>query len=347
MKISDAIEKALFDENTGYYRKKFPIGGSNDFITAPEITQVFGEIIAIYLLQISSTKNNKIALVEMGAGNGTMFFDVLNAVKKLAEKENLIALNFLENTTFHIVEISESLTKEQQEKLRVFSVNWHKNFSDFSTDITSQNREIFFIANELFDCFPIDQFVKTDIGWCERIITEKENKKLFSTANFSTKTNNEIIEKIGAEQHESAPFGAIFEHSEKAEKFMAELCQSIQNFDGIAIIIDYGYIKNEFANTLQAVKNHQKVDFLENLNDADITALVNFDALQKISDNHSLQSSLITQKDFLIGLGIEQRRETLLKDKNSQQQEEINSAIDRLVDEKQMGELFKVMIVWK
>ena len=126
---------------------------------------------------------------------------------------------------------------------------------------------------------------------------------------------------------------------------MTQLCEALKTQGGIAISIDYGYIKNEFANTLQALKNHQKVDVLENVGESDITALVDFSSLQKIAKNHDLESSLISQKEFLTGLGIEERRANLIT-KNPQKKSEINSAIDRLIDSSQMGDLFKCLIIW-
>jgi SAM-dependent MidA family methyltransferase len=345
MKISHFTSHALFHPASGYYRTRNPL---DDFITAPEISQVFGELIAAYILQISSTKKSKISLVEMGAGKGTLFFDILSAVKKLAEKKNPQAIDFLERTTFHIIEINEVLKKIQREKLKDFAVNWHENFDGFLSEDLSKtgfvtpssarefvrqpitdNRQLFFISNELFDCFPIDQFVKTDIGWCERLIDSGK----FVTANF----NPEIHQFVESEVKENVPFGAVFEHSSAAKNFMSQLCEALKNHGGIAINFDYGYAKTEFANTLQAVKKYQKVSIFEK--NCDITAHVDFSALEKIAKNFGLNSSLITQREFLISLGIEERRKILPPSENS--------AIDRLIAPDQMGELFKCLIIWK
>lgn len=333
-KVSNFIQDALFNPQSGYYRTKNPIGKTSDFITAPEISQAFGETIAAYLLQLTTARNSRIALVEMGAGKGTLFFDILTSIKKLADKNIAAARDFFERVTFSIVEINPILRQIQQEKLREFDVTWHENFAEISL----QDRELFFISNELFDCFPIDQFVFTESGWCERLINEKK----FVLASFDKKTHNEIEKEIAC----LAPIGAVFERSDAAREFMSQLCQALKTQGGVAINIDYGYVKNEFANTLQALKNHQKVDVLENPGSADITSLVDFRSLQKIAENHDLNSSLISQKDFLIGLGIEERRKILIA-ANPQKSAEINSAIDRLIGSNQMGDLFKCLIVWK
>ncbi|MDX2082645.1 MAG: SAM-dependent methyltransferase, partial [Rickettsiales bacterium] len=137
------MSEALFKDETGYYRTKNPIGKNADFITAPEISQVFGEILAAYFLQIADNKKSKISkekiakkkisFVEMGAGKGTLFLDILNSIKKLALKKIPQALDFLEATTFHIIEINEVLQKIQQQNLQQFNnISWYKNFADFA-----------------------------------------------------------------------------------------------------------------------------------------------------------------------------------------------------------------------
>ncbi len=325
---------ALFHETQGYYRTKNPIGKKSDFITAPEISQTFGETIAAYILQISSAKKSAIALVEMGAGKGTLFYDILNSIKKLAAKNIAPALDFFERTTFHIVEINPILREIQQKKLQEFSINWYENFAD----IAFEKQEILFISNELFDCFPIDQFILTESGWRERTVQDKK----FTVADFDQETHQFVEKEISS----LAPIGAVFEYSKRAREFMNQLCEALKTQGGVAINIDYGYEKNDFANTLQALKNHQRVDVLESPGSADITAHVDFDSLRKIAKKAGLNSSLISQKEFLIGLGMEERRKMLLA-KNPEKTAEINSAIDRLVDSNQMGDLFKCLIVWR
>jgi len=310
------MRAALFDSEHGYYRTKNPIGKDSDFITAPEISQVFGELLAAYLLQISSTKTGEISLVEMGAGRGTLLYDIVHTIRKLARKNNQLALDFLGRSKLHVIEINKALQKIQREKLADFSVSWHERFEDF----LPSTRQIFFISNELFDCFPIDQFVYTDLGWFERLI-DSEGK--LTTGDFHPKIQIE------------APFGAIFERSYAAQNFMNQLCAALKTKGGVAISFDYGYSKTEFANTLQAVKNHQKVSI--ETKGCDLTAHVDFGALDKIAKTHRLNSSLITQREFLLALGIEERRKNLPEE---------NQAIDRLIAPDQMGELFKCHIIW-
>jgi SAM-dependent MidA family methyltransferase len=347
MKISTLIEKSLFDDKKGYYKTKNPIGKNADFITAPEISQIFGELVAVYLLHIAFNSQNKISLVEMGAGRGTWFKDILQTINKLAQKNNPQALDFLGKAQFHIIEINPVLQKTQQQNLQNFTIKWHKNFADF---LEHKNGEIFFISNELFDCFAIDQYVNTAEGWCERLVKFDDEKTFknpqFFLEKFNVKTQNFVEEKLGNFLTQNAPINAIFEYSKTAQKFMKKLCEAIKKAGGMVINFDYGYSEYEFANTLQAIKNHQKIPFLEGLSDSDITAHVDFLALDKIVKNFELDSSLVTQEEFLLSLGAQQRVDFLLE-KNPHLSQKIASEFSRLIAKNQMGKLFKSHIFWK
>lgn len=330
LSISQFMNEALFHPKLGYYNQQNPFGKDGDFITAPEISQVFGELISAYFIGLwqNSYAGRKINLVEMGAGRGTLMKDLLNFAKKIPE--------FLSNVSISIIEISPRLQEIQKHNLQGFKVRWYNNFSDFYQE--NNNEPILFAANELFDCFAIDQFVKVENGWVEKMVGISENGELeFILGNL---TNI----KVATTKHDQQD--GIFEHTSQAISFMDELSQAIRKTNGVGLIIDYGYIKNEFKNTLQAIKNHQYVNALKEAGNCDITALVDFSSLQKIAQKNNLQTSLVTQKEFLNSLGIEARREKLLSGKNLEKQDQINSGINRLIDEKQMGELFKVLIIW-
>ena len=152
-----------------------------------------------------------------------------------------------------------------------------------------KNGEIFFISNELFDCFAIDQYVKTANGWCERLIKFDDEKTFknpqFFLEEFNLKTQDFVEEKLGKFLSQNAPLNAVFEYSKTAQEFMTKLCKAIKKDGGIAINFDYGYDQYDFANTLQAIKNHHKIDFFSALANADITAHVDFLALDKIVKN--------------------------------------------------------------
>ena len=343
MRISQFINKYLYDENCGYYINSSPIGPDKDFITSPEISSVFGELIALYLLNIAD-EFDSISLIEMGAGNATLFFDILTTVNKLADKNIDLAQKFLTKSDFHIVEISNNLTAIQQERLKNFNVNWHKTYQEFLTK-KQQNNKIFFICNELFDCFAIDQFVKTDIGWCQRLVNIKDKKINFKLDNFDINIHNKISNIIGPNDSSKAPISSIYEFSQFAYDFANELFDSIVKYNGIVINIDYGYYDNEFYNSLQAVSNHKKINISDILmldNKCDISAHVNFKMIDDIARSKNLQSSFITQREFLISLAIKTRMKQIPdSDQNA------IKAINRLINKDEMGELFKVHLISK
>jgi len=351
VKISELINQQLFSENFGYYKTKNPIGKSADFITAPEISQIFGEVVAGYLLEISKSTTSKISLVEMGAGRGVWFRDILKTINFLAQKKISVAQNFIEKSAFHIIEINPHLKAIQQQNLKDYKVSWHSNFEDFkSASELDLGGEIYFLSNELLDCFAIDQFVKTKAGWQERLINFSDKQNLldpqFVIRNFDKSINDFVESQLGKDLSESAPCGAVYEYSKSMQAFISKLFDAINQRGGLAINIDYGYFFYDFANTLQAVRNHQKISFFEGLKNADITALVDFLALDKIAKEYNLNSSQVSQGQFLLALGAKERLENLAR-LNPAKNDELWSAFRRLVDSDQMGDLFKVHIVWR
>lgn len=317
MKISDVIAESLYNPKTGYYLTQNPIGRENDFITAPEISQIFGEVMATYLLHIYQNFNDKIALVEMGAGRGVWFYDILFTIEKLAQKKSQIAINFLQKTNFNIIEINHELTKIQQQKLQNYKINWYKSFEDFQNN---NSQPIFFISNELFDCFPIDQYVKTEAGWQERLVIFDDKQNLstgrFVISNFDKEIDDFVVNQIGNHYANKARIGAVYEYSKMSQNLMNLLCLAIKMRGGILVNFDYGYDFYDFANSLQLIKNHQKINFFDGLQNADITALVDFIALDKIAKQHQLKTSLISQREFILSLNGEERLQNLIDQKS-------------------------------
>lgn len=329
------MQYALFDRDFGYYRTKKPIGKESDFITAPEISSLFGETIAIYLLNFILNSKHKIAFVEMGAGLGTLYLDILTTFEKLGQKLGK-ADEIKQKLTFSIIEISEKLTQTQQEKLKNhnFDIKWHKNFENFAKN--HQNEQIYFVSNELFDCLPIHQFSHQNNQWQEILITLKNHQPTLILEEFHPKKHQEIA-KIAKNHQIPTQNNIILEYSPNSLNLLTQISQTINKQGGIAINFDYGYLKPPLKSTLQSIKSHQKQDFLQNIGEADLTSLVNFSALQKCAQNHDLETSLITQKQFLSELQIQKRAQNYRE----------KQAVKRLIDEKEMGELFKCLIFWK
>ncbi len=328
IRISQFMNEALFHPQLGYYNKQNPFGKDGDFTTSPEISQVFGELIGAYLLMLwqNNYQNQKINLVEMGAGRGTLMKDLLGFAKNIP--------SFEEKFNVSIIEISPRLQEVQKKNLKGYKINWYKDFNDFYQQ--NNDAPIFFISNELFDCFAINQFVKTKDGWAEKMVG------MGSDGELQFVLRETILPEFA---NDSAEIDDIFEESNQAQTFMEELSRAIKETNGIGIIVDYGYIKST-KNTLQALKNHKYADVLKEAGEADLTALVDFSVLQNIALKNNLKNSLITQREFLTALGVEERKDKLLEGKTIQKQQEIASAIDRLTDPKQMGDLFKVLIIW-
>ena len=331
--ISTLMREALFNLKEGYYINNNPIGIQGDFITSPEISQVFGELISAYFFYIWQNNFHKqeISIVEMGAGTGLLMKDLIRYAKNHQD--------FIENIKFNIIEISPKLQDIQKKNLSNCDIIWHKSFKDFDQ---KNNKPILFVANELFDCFAIDQFVKTSQGWLERVIINKNNNLKFTLANYcpvKDKFVNNLVQQ-------DVKNNDIFEYSTEGVNFIKNLIRTIKNNQGLALIIDYGYIQNHFTDTLQAIRNHKFCDILNNIGNSDLTSLVNFPILKSILDRENIENSLITQKKFLESLGIEIRRNQLTVKANKQVAKKINSAINRLIDPDQMGNLFKCLIFW-
>ena len=327
------MNEALFNPKFGYYTNQDPFGKKGDFVTSPEISQVFGELIAAYFINLWQNNYNskEVILVEMGAGRGILMQDFLRFAAKIP--------NFLDKVDINIVEISPKLQKIQQQNLGGFDIKWHYNFSDLA--LQAGRKPIFFMANELLDCFAINQYTKTNGSWVQRLIGLGQNDEL----RFVLDSENPALDKIiKGFIGNAGKDGDIFEHSPALDNFISELFLTIKKSAGVAVLIDYGYIDNQLRSTLQSVKDHKYSNVFQDIGKSDITALVDFKRLEGFAKEHSLQSWLVTQKQFLESLGIELRRHKLLEGKSKPEQDLINSSINRLINKDQMGELFKVFI---
>ena len=329
LSLDKFIELALYDKKSGYYMKKNPFGKKGDFITAPNITRLFSEIIAIWVItfwkSIGSPK--KFNLTELGAGNGEMMKVIIETLKNFPECFN--ACNFM------IHEKSDFLINHQKKNLKSEKISWIKDIKKINSNPT------IYLANEFFDAIPIKQFFKKKEGWIERFVNLKNPKKgefkekkidiniLEQNLNFEISKNQNIIE-----------------YSPEAFKYLKIICDLINKNDGGILIIDYGYLNSKMHETLQAVNNHEYSNVLENVGNTDITYNINFNLFQKfISQFQDLNSIVSNQKKFLTSMGILQRAEIISKNIPFSKKTDLFFRIRRLIDEKQMGELFKVMLI--
>lgn len=323
------IEESLYNKEFGYYMKKNPFGEKGDFITAPNISILFSEMIAIWIISFweNLNKPKKFNLVELGAGNGEMMKTLINTFDKFPLFKDACSINILEK--------SKLLKNIQRKNIKNQNVKWLKNLNELN------NSPSIFIANEFFDALPIKQFIKKENKWYDRHVKLNNNKKpvyvdlLFDMQKFEKK----IKFKISYKQK-------FIEYSPLAMNYLKNMINKIKNNNGGFLIIDYGYTNNEFKNTLQAVSKHKYSDVLDVFGKSDITYNLNFNLINKIIKKLNLFNILITnQKKFLTKLGILQRAEILTKNMPFSKKADIYFRIKRLIDKNQMGDLFKVMFV--
>jgi len=327
--LDQFIEWALYDKNFGYYMKKNPFGKEGDFITAPNITRLFSEIIAVWIITFwkSIKSPKKFNLLELGAGNGEMMKVITETLKNFPECFN--ACNFI------IHEKSDFLINYQKKNLNYEKISWIKDIKKIKSHPT------LFLANEFFDALPVKQFFKKKEGWVERFV-ELKNKK---TAKFEEKKIN-IIKLEQNLEFEISKNQKIIEYSPVAFKYLKDICKIIQKNNGGILIIDYGYQNSKMHETLQAINNHKYSNVLENIGDSDITYNINFSLFQKLINQFDNLDSVITnQKKFLTSMGILQRAEIISKNIPFSKKTDLFYRIRRLIDEKHMGELFKVMLI--
>ncbi|PPR45115.1 MAG: hypothetical protein CFH18_00528 [Alphaproteobacteria bacterium MarineAlpha5_Bin8] len=328
--IEKYINICLFDTE-GYYNNVNPLGKSGDFITAPEISQLFGEIIGLYIYNIWKEKfNNNFNLIELGPGKGSLLLDILRITKGFSK--------FKENLNIYLIEINKTLINKQKKnilfnKLDLQKFQWNSNISNI------EKKNSIIIANEFFDCFPVRHFVKRNNKWKEKVINYNEDEKKFYYQ-FEDIDDDKTIIKLS-----NYSTNDIAEISNQSEEYFESICKFISKIQGVFIIIDYGYYDFPGHFTLQAILNHKYSNLLDNPGKQDISSLVNFKSFIKIAKNYDLSVEYLNQKEFLENHGIVKRKESLKKVANEETKIEIENAFSRLLNEKNMGSDFKFLII--
>jgi NADH dehydrogenase [ubiquinone] 1 alpha subcomplex assembly factor 7 len=322
---------ALHDPQAGYYATRDPLGTAGDFITAPEITQMFGEFLGLWCVQVWHDQGRpaRKRLVELGPGRATLLADALRAMQ--------VAPEFMNDLEIVLVEASSTLRDLQRKNLDAWSdkIRWTTQFDESLGD-----RPLFLLANEFFDALPIRQYVKTARGWCERMVTA-DAKGDFSFVLAPVPATGLLIPP----NREFAPDGGVYEVSPSSLALVEEVARVVARQGGGALIVDYGYDTPGFGETLQAVADHEFAAILEELGEADLSAHVDFLALaSRAKDSGAEAYGPVGQGDFLEDLGITQRAEQLGA-RNSHAAEAIWNAVDRLVTPAQMGTLFKALAI--
>jgi len=328
LSVADYMALCLAHPAYGYYMTRDPFGARGDFTTAPEISQVFGEVIGAFLLENWRDMGapEKPALVELGPGRGSLTADIWRIAEKAAP-------DFCAQASIHLVEISPVLKERQRETLAHLDgkISWHDSIDDLP-----QDRPLIVIANEFFDALPIRQFIMAKGKWRERGVTMAKDKGF----SFTLLRGKPELELPGRMKD-----GAVFEYCPAAEVIMQKLAEKIKAQRGIALVIDYGHAEEwAIGDTLQALSAHEHADPLWDPGERDITAHVNFAVLRQAVQTAGVYATeIVTQGDFLRGIGIEDYAETLRKKATGEQAKDIILAVQRLTASSEMGRLFKVM----
>ncbi len=323
--IAAYMELALQHPEHGYYRTQEPIGRTGDFITAPEVSQLFGEMIGVWCAEAWRCLGRPapFALVELGPGHGTMMQDVLRSTANVG--------GFPEAKKLFLVETNELLRKRQQELLRDVT------YIDDVTQVVPWPLVI--VANEFFDALPVRLFEKTFRGWAERMVTVEE--AAFGLA-LRPLTDAETL--LVPQSIREAPPGTVFEFSPAAQVMMRDIARTLVARKGKMLLIDYGYVAPSGSPTVQALSNHVSTNILERPGEIDLTAHIDFSALAGIARaNGAKTSAIVGQGEFLTNCGIEIRADALKKRATFQQAADVDSGLKRLVHDDQMGSLFKVL----
>ncbi|HVW92006.1 MAG TPA: SAM-dependent methyltransferase [Devosia sp.] len=324
MSIANYMGLALTHPREGYYRRGGAIGAAGDFVTAPEISQMFGEIVGFFLVNLWQQMNEPkaFALLELGPGRGTLLDDVLRVGAR--------APGFLEAVSVELFETDVGLANEQRARLGNYHPRWIQNFD------LPEDTPLLVLANEFFDALPIRQFVRGRDGWHERMVGLDGGKRYFGLS--PTPIPADALPAAVRD----APEGAVYEAGLAANEVMSRLAKAVARRGGAILAIDYGYAETQPGETLQAVRRHAYADPLEAPGETDLSAHVDFGALAETAHAAGLATAkLATQGDFLKELGIVARAATLAR-ANPDEAPAINTALERLTGPAQMGNLFKV-----
>ena len=325
------IDEALYNKKSGYYMKVNPFGKKGDYITSPNISVLFSEMIAIWIIlfwkNLKSPK--KFNLIELGSGNGEMILQILKTFKKFPLIEKSCKINILEKSIY--------LKKIQKQKLKDYNIAWLDNLNNIS------NLPSIFIANEFFDALPIKQFVKKKKKWYEKNIkfSKLQKPKILDILVNIKKFEKKIGFKISQGQK-------FIEYSPLSMKYLKSISKLITNNGGGLLAIDYGYVNPKMKNTLKSIKKHKLTNVLDNFSKSDITYDINFKIMEKIIKKLGLKVGGITnQRNFLQKLGILERAEIVSKNLPFSKKANIYFRVKRLINENSMGKLFKVMFATK
>ena len=331
MPVFDYMGLCLGDPEHGYYMAREPFGEAGDFITAPEVSQMFGEMIGAFVVETWERLGRPapFALVEFGPGRGTLMADLLRVARRVPA--------FFAAARLHLVETSPRLRAKQAATLanQPLRPTWHDRLD------TLPAGPLLVVANEFFDALPIRQFEFRDRTWHERVVGLDDTGCLAFGLGPATLAEGAVPAAAGVPQE-----GAIVEVSPIGVEIMAALAKRVVADRGLVVAVDYGYAGPAYGDTFQAIRAHTYVDPLGRPGEADLTAHVDFTVLaQAALRAGAAVHGPIEQGDFLLALGLAERAGRLGADKDEATRAELVSQVNRLVGADEMGSLFKVLAV--
>lgn len=338
IKIDEMMRQSMSANVSSYYQSQDSIGASGDFITAPEVSQLFGETVGFWLInkwqELGSPSD--FALVELGPGQGTLMYNILRVAKLVPE--------FLNNLEITLIEINPHFIQKQKNILEPLlpKIRWINNIDDLP------KKPSIIISNEFFDALPIKQYIKIRHRWYESVLMADPHDG--SLKFDKIELHKALFEQLNHD-YKSATDGAVLEESPQSLEIIRKIADHVVEYKGSCLTIDYGYdidpnlrSRRQYNSTLQAIKGHKYVPIIDSLGEADLSAHVDFYALKNAVMQQGVgEVKIITQAQFLVNYGIRLRQKKLKEKLSDEEAKVLDKQLDRLINAGQMGELFKVM----
>lgn len=332
LSVAEVMAVALVHPEHGYYATRDPFGAAGDFVTAPEISQMFGELIGLWSAVVWQGLGapDPVALVELGPGRGTLMADAVRAAAGVPAFRSALRV--------HLVEASATLRRVQSAQLEAASPAWHDGVDSLP------DGPAIVIANEFFDALPIVQLVRDGAVWRERRVSADPETGAFEWTLAPGASPHAAL--LAPEVARRAPNGGLAEVCPSGLVMARILADRLNRFGGAVLAIDYGHAVSAVGDTLQAVKAHRHTDPLASLGEADLTAHVDFGALGRaVAEVGVVQHGPVGQGAFLQRLGIEARTEALCRNATEAQRATLRGECGRLIHPDEMGTLFKA-VAW-
>lgn len=330
MTIAAYMAMAMHDPQQGYYARRNPLGAAGDFVTAPEISQIFGELIGLWSADLWRRMGSPdpVMLAELGPGRGTLMADFLRAARRVT--------GFTEAMHLHLVEASSLLREAQRQALKDANPVWLSDVDEVPSG------PLLLVANEFLDALPIRQLVRGAAHWTERMVVADESDRLV----FANGPESPALTMLAPSgQRDGAP-GTVVEIRPAATTLIAAVAERLTRHPGAALFIDYGYVEGSPGDTLTAISAHRGAAVLEQPGAADLSAHVDFAAIATAAREAGASVyGPVTQGDFLTALGAKQRLATLSLHAGPARRPALEAGLRRLIDPAEMGTLFKVLAV--